>query len=197
MNTKVKAEYKTEKLPVLKHFCVLFIVLFYFWIILSEHFDFKHLAIGAVTALMVTWITLPLLCLPSTTIKDKYFMAFSLPVMKLVLYGGWLLGEVIKANIQVALLVLNPKMPIDPQIVRFNKQMPNPIAHALLANSITLTPGTITVDVNEGEYIIHAITKEHGYSLAPAKEEGDMPVRVARLFNEQEILAKRWQDVDL
>lgn len=197
MNTKVKVEYKTEKMPVFKHFCMIFIVLFCFWSILSGHFDFKHLAIGAVTSLIVAWITLPLLCIPSTTTKGTYFMAFSLPIIKLVRYGIWLLVEVVKANIHVALLVLNPKMPIDPYIVTFNKEMSNPIAHAALANSITLTPGTITVDVVEGEYIVHAITKEHGYSLAPDKGEGDMPVRIAKLFNEQEILAKRWQDVDL
>ena len=174
---------KNKRLIFFKHFILLFLILFLFWTALSGKLDVKHLTIGAVTSLVVTWVTLPLLRLPSA-IKGEYYMAFGFPVLRFLLYMPWLFWEVVKANVQVALIVLNPKMPIDPQMVTFKKPMSNPIAHVTLANSITLTPGTITIDLQDGLYTVHALTMEAGKELAPDEGEGEMPKRVARLFHE-------------
>ena len=175
---------KNKRLSFLEHFFVLFFILFLFWTALSGKLDVKHLTIGAVTSLAVTWITLPLLRLPSA-IKGEYYMAFDFPVLNFLLYIPWLLWEVVKANVHVALIVLNPRMPIDPQMVTFKKPMSNPIAHVTLANSITLTPGTITIELQDGLYTVHALTVEAGKDLAPDEGEGEMPKRVARLFHEK------------
>lgn len=188
MRTKMSQQFKISSSSLREHFFVLVIILFVFWVVLSGKFDAKHLIIGFVTALVVAWATFNLLTLPSAEYDGKYYMAFDFPVIGFLFYVPWLLWEVVKANIEVALIILNPKMPIQPQIVEFKKPMTNPIAHVLLANSITLTPGTITVDVQDGLYTVHAITDSGALSLAPKEGEGEMPVRVARLFSEQDTL---------
>ena len=60
-------------------------------------------------------------------------------------YMPWLLYQIIKANIQVASIVLNHKMPIDPVFLQFNSQLKRKVAQVILATSITLTPGTVTM----------------------------------------------------
>ncbi len=168
-------------------YSILSSILFLFWVIFSGKLDVKHLMIGAVTALVIAWICSSFLQVSSVTtpgIPVKEYAVFNLPYLKLFPYLGWLLWELVKANVDVALLVLNPQMPISPQIFTFKKTMSNPVAHMILANSITLTPGTITVDVQEDVYTIHALTESAALSLAPLAGEGDMPARVGRLFNE-------------
>lgn len=67
------------------------------------------------------------------------------------------LAELVKSNIDVAFRVLNPALPIRPGIVRVRTRLKTPIARALLANSITLTPGTITVETRGEDFFIHWI----------------------------------------
>jgi len=165
-----------------KHLIALTVILFAFWILLSGKMEAKYLTIGFVTSVAAAWLTLSLLSLPSSDGKG-YFMAFDLPYGKYVFYWVYLMKEIIKANIDIALVVLNPKLPINPQIVNFKRPMDNPMAHVTLANSITLTPGTITMDVQNGTYIIHALTD--GAAEALENGQGEMMVRVSRLFNEE------------
>jgi len=63
--------------------------------------------------------------------------------------------ELVKSNIDVALRVLNPKLPINPEIVEFKTSLKSEIARLILANTITLTPGTLTVDMIDDTYYIH------------------------------------------
>lgn len=154
-----------------KQYILLTLILFSFWVVLSGKLEVKYLTIGLITALTVSWIYQPFFCKP-----------FSVSIFNLFIYLGWLLKELVKANIEVALLVLNPKMLISPRLITFKKEMSNPVAYLLLANSITLTPGTITVDVQDGFYTIHALTEKAALSLAPKQGEGEMPARVGSLF---------------
>lgn len=184
---KIKGiRWKTTRASFYEHFFVLFLILFGIWTILSGKLDAKHLTIGLVTSLVVTLLTLKLLQLPGARDNQKYYMAFDFPVFNFLLYFVWLFWEIVKANIDVALIVLNPKLPIDPQMVTFKKAMDNPLAHVTLANSITLTPGTVTVDVIDDLYVVHAITRGGALSLAPQEGEGEMPIKVARLFGEED-----------
>ncbi|KJS85507.1 MAG: hypothetical protein JM58_08715 [Peptococcaceae bacterium BICA1-8] len=165
-----------------KHLIALTVILFVFWILLSGKMEAKYLTIGFVTSVVSAWLTLSLLRLPSADGKG-YFMVFDFPYGKYAFYWVWLIKEIVKANIDIALVVLNPKLPINPQVVNFKRPMDNPMAHVTLANSITLTPGTITVDVQNGTYIIHALTD--GAAEALENGQGEMMVRVSRLFNEE------------
>lgn len=163
-----------------KHFIVLTAVLFGFWLLLSGKMEAKYLTIGFVTSVISAWLTFPLLLIPSADGKH-YIWAFDFPYGKYFIYWFWLLWEIVKANIDIAMVVLNPKLPINPQMVTFKKPMFNSLAHVTLANSITLTPGTVTIDVEDGVYAVHALTDGAAEGLL----SGEMQKKVAQVFNEQ------------
>jgi multicomponent Na+:H+ antiporter subunit E len=75
----------------------------------------------------------------------------------LVRYMIWLVWNVIKANVEVAILILHPRMPIAPRLLTFRTTLKHPVAQVLVANSITLTPGTVTIDLSDQEYLVHAL----------------------------------------
>ena len=67
--------------------------------------------------------------------------------------------EILKANIGVMQLILSPKMEVEPKLVRFRTDLKTDLARVILANSITLTPGTITVTLEGDEYLVHCLDK--------------------------------------
>lgn len=166
----------------IKHFILLTSALYLFWVILSGKFEAKYLLIGFLTAVTITAVTWPLLLMPWAGGKEKKHPAWDLPWFRLLTYFPWLLWQIILANIQVALIVLNPRLPIEPQLITFQKELPNPIAYLILANSITLTPGTVTVDLQGNRYLVHAINKAAAQGLVPEQGEGEMPRRVEFIF---------------
>jgi len=84
------------------------------------------------------------------------------------------------ANIHVAALALNPKMPIDPKIITFKTKLESDVSWVTLANSITLTPGTVTVDIKDGVFYVHALSKK----VADDLNTGEMEDRVAHIYME-------------
>lgn len=185
MRKKAKTRPKTNGSES-RQFILTVIILYAFWLIVSGHFTPKLLVIGFISALIVAWISRALLRLDASDDSDQVYLAFNLPYLKYIRYWIWLLGEIVKSNLYVIKLVLSPKMPIDPRIVTFKKSMANPMAHVTLGNSITLTPGTVTIAIDDDVYYIHAITEQVALDLAPANgQDGDMVRRVAELFGEQ------------
>jgi len=96
---------------------------------------------------------------------------------RLLRYWLWLAKEVVKSSLDVARIVLSPSLPISPQIVRIKASCEHPVDQAILANSITLTPGTLALDVHGGEIIVHALTQAGADEL----KQGEMDRRVAAL----------------
>lgn len=92
-------------------------------------------------------------------------------------YLGWLLVEIVKANLAVARILIDPRMPISPRIIRVRGSQHSEDARVLYANSITLTPGTITLDVRRDQFYIHAIDE----AAAVGVQEGEMDRRVTAL----------------
>ena len=165
---------------------VQFIVCLLFWLLLSGHYDVKHITMGVISSLIVTLVT-----------NDLFYTLFFMrgmgdkhdegsivyvfkTLLKIVAYAFWLLYQIIMANLRVAYLVLHPRMPIDPKIMAFKSDFKKSISLVTLANSITLTPGTITVDLHEGKFLVHAIDKESAGSLIDAS----MQNRIAAVFGE-------------
>lgn len=89
---------------------------------------------------------------------------------RLPAYWAWLLVEIVKANLAVAATVLRPHGRLRPSIEELHTRS-GPIAQALLANSITLTPGTVTLDVNEGRLRVHCLTRETAEELRSGRME--------------------------
>lgn len=152
-----------------------------FWLALSGSFEPKFLVYGVLTSAVTVWLTYPLLLVPNKDGSKKYFI-FGLSIPKFIMYSFWLLWQLILANIDVFCAVTAQKMAIEPKVVRFYFRADNPMASVLLANSITLTPGTVTMNVtDDGLYEIHALTP----GAAAGVLDGGMQRKVAELYNEK------------
>lgn len=128
---------------------VLFIVGYVVWMLLAWPFDKQHALAGIFVVALVANITGDMFSSRPhqfTHITRYLWFAYYIPVF---------LAECIRANIDVMLRVINPKMPINPGIVKVKTKLKSDTAITFLANSITLTPGTFCIDVNAAEGILY------------------------------------------
>ena len=163
------------------HMTCLALVLFAFWMVLSGRTETKFVVYGILTAVVTTWVTYPLLLVPNKDGSKKYYVfGFSIP--KMIMYFFWLMWQLVLANIDVLLATTGQELNIDPKVVRFRFKADNPMASVVLANSITLTPGTVTMNVtDDGVYEIHALT----VGAAAGVLDGGMQKKVADLYGEK------------
>ena len=163
------------------HMTGLALVLFAFWMVLSGRTETKFVVYGILTAVVTTWVTYPLLLVPNKDGSKKYYVfGFSIP--KMIMYFFWLMWQLVLANIDVLLATTGQELNIDPKVVRFRFKDDNPMASVILANSITLTPGTVTMNVtDDGVYEIHALT----VGAAAGVLDGGMQKKVADLYGEK------------
>ena len=134
-----------------KNIVISAVILFFFWMLLSASFDLLHLLTGAVLALLLSL----LFCRSCNVFGDLKITISSL--LNTIAYLFVFLIELIKSNLDVARRVVSPSLPIKPGIVKVKTNLTSPMARMILANSITLTPGTLTVNI-EGQYLyIHWI----------------------------------------
>jgi len=94
-------------------------------------------------------------------------------------YHPWLLAEIVKSNIAVAKIVLDPRLRMRPHIVRTEASQKSDVGRVIFANSITLTPGTITLAVREREVVVHCLAD----AFADDLQTGEMNRRVCRMEN--------------
>ncbi|MBT8436951.1 MAG: Na+/H+ antiporter subunit E [Gammaproteobacteria bacterium] len=92
-------------------------------------------------------------------------------------FWGWLVREVLLSSLEVARIVLDPRLPISPRVVEFKVTAQHPADQAILGNAITLTPGTLTIDLYKGVLKAHTLTEAGARDLM----SGEMDRRVARL----------------
>jgi multicomponent Na+:H+ antiporter subunit E len=92
-------------------------------------------------------------------------------------YWPWLLWEIVKANLEVARLILAPRMAISPTVIKVKASQPDELGQVIYANSITLTPGTVSIDVRDATIEVHAITRE----MAEGLQTGEMDRRVTQM----------------
>lgn len=152
--------------------------LFVFWALLSGKFDAFHLTLGAICCIITAYLFHDLL-FANVRVGDMRIVA-----ARFIAYIPWLIQQIVLSNIHVASLVLRRRMPIDPQIVTFKTKLETDISSVTLANSITLTPGTITMDIKDGVYYVHALSKK----VADDLNTGEMEDRVAHIFMEADHL---------
>lgn len=137
------------------------------WLLLSGHFNALFLGFGAVSCLLVAWLAHRMAVVDDETQPQHLFL-------RLPGYWLWLGWEIVKANVDVIKCVLSPRMPISPTMGHVQAQELSELGHVIYANSITLTPGTISVALPEGAIEVHALT---GDGFADLKE-GAMHRRV-------------------
>ncbi len=128
----------------------MFILLFLFWLLITFNLKIVNLCAGAAAALIASLIfNADFLTMRKLIQPKRYFWG--------VLYIFVFLWECVKANFDVAYRVLHPDLPIHPGIVKVKLNIQSEMARSMLANSITMTPGTITVDIIDDYIYIHWI----------------------------------------
>lgn len=157
-------------------------VLLGMWLILSGKLDPFHLLMGVGSALGVSLGTQRLLQLPPALGPQGAAPWAVIPWRGLLLYLPWLLGQIVMSSLQVAYVVLHPQLPIQPRCIRFQAPLPHTLARLTLATSITLTPGTITLDVQDDVFVVHALTAAAAHALDPPAGHGAMQRWVAALY---------------
>ena len=151
----------------------LFVCLLIVWVLLSSHWhDPLLLGCGVASCVLVTWLALRLEVLDAEGFPIG-------PALRLVPYLPWLAWQIVLANLDVARRVWKPRLDISPRFVTVPCRMKTAVGIVTYANSITLTPGTVTVlvDVEDGTFLVHCLTEEAERSLLT----GNMHERVKKL----------------
>jgi multicomponent Na+:H+ antiporter subunit E len=143
--------------------------LFAFWIALSGMFTPFLLVAGALTSIAVTWFALRM------EVMDREGHPYYLTLSALT-YWPWLAKEILKSALDVSRCILHPRLPVSPRVVRFRPRQRSAVGLATHANSITLTPGTLSVEVDRERFVVHALT-EAGAALVI---DSEMDRRVQR-----------------
>lgn len=154
--------------------------LFVMWVVLSGKFDVFHLGCGVITVAVLIWLHQAL----------EPFRPPGAPgirLRRLLPYLLWLLKEMVVAAVQVALVILRPKGCFNPRLIRFESEQPSLLNAVIFGHSITLTPGTITLDLKDDHYLVHALTPETARGVV----EGSMHRRVARLSSDRPVAAPK------
>jgi len=152
------------------HLVSLGVVLYVFWLLLSGFFTPFLLAAGAGSALVVVLLARRM------RIVDREGHPIQM-IAAVVWYWPWLLKEIAKSAWDVSRIILDPRLPISPVLVRFKPSQKSQVGLATHANSITLTPGTITVEATQGEFLVHGLTRSSGAGVI----DSEMDRRVTRV----------------
>ena len=132
----------------------LLVALFAFWVLMSGMFSPFLLGLGVASVVAVTWLARHM------EIADREGHPAHLRVVAVVSYWLWLFKEIWLSGLKVARIILDPRLPVSPTLVRFAPSQKTAVGIATHANSITLTPGTITVQANHQEFLVHALTRD-------------------------------------
>ncbi|MDN5939850.1 MAG: Na+/H+ antiporter subunit E [Salinisphaera sp.] len=155
-----------------RHSVLLFVAMGVLWVLLSGQYSALLLGLGAASCVVATVIALRMTAIsPAPAPRPLHLFP------RLLGYWGWLAAEVARANVDVIRCIVHPRLPISPTLVPVAAQQQSELAKVIYANSITLTPGTISVALASGEIEVHALTTAGAADLA----EGGMARRVARL----------------
>lgn len=164
---------------------IYFIILFLFWLILSGKYDILHLTYGVISVLFVILINKKLFA-------HKFFPKansnIKVNLFSLIMYIPWLFIQIIISSLQVAKVVVSPNIKPHTSILKFKVNLPNETAKVFLGNSITLTPGTLTLSIDGDEFTVHSLTD----ASASAIINQTLPNKIASLFdkNHEEVISE-------
>jgi multicomponent Na+:H+ antiporter subunit E len=140
------------------------------WLLLSGHFDATLIGYGVLSCLGVVALIAHLGILDHEALPTHLGL-------RAFFYLPWLFKQILLSNIAVAKVILDPRLPIHPRILRVTASQKTQVGQVIYANSITLTPGTVTLDVRDDQFLVHSLTKESAEGLL----SGEMDARVAHL----------------
>lgn len=157
---------------------VTFVLLMLLWVLLSGQLDAFHLILGVISALVVAVFTSSFIFHDMERPMKSRVAEFG----RALLYLLWLIKEIVVANFHVLRMAVHPRLTkvLDPQVKRFRTGLTSDFARYVFANSITLTPGTVTIQVNGDEFVVYAISRKMADSLP-----GEMERRIQLAFEPQ------------
>lgn len=156
-----------RKRSTIRQYGAMFLLLFGLWLLLSGHYTPLILSFGAVSSLFVVWLIHRMDVIDHQTRVVRVGWG-------LLTYFPWLAWEIAKANWDVAWRVLHPGLPISATLFEVEGSQKSDVGRVTYANSITLTPGTVTVDLQGSRFTVHALTRSGAESLMA----GEMDRRV-------------------
>lgn len=157
-----------NKIP---HAISLGIVLGVIWLLLSGHFTPLLLSLGFCSVAFVVFLALRM------EVVDHEGHPIHLNIHATIIYWLWLLKAIFLANIDVCRRILTPGLPINPTVIDIESTTDDDLLHVIYANSITLTPGTISMSVDGNIIKVHALTQESAIEL----QAGEMNRRIKAL----------------
>jgi len=151
-------------------YAILAVLLMLAWVLWSGYLKPLLLGFGVFSSILVVYLGYRMR-LTETHLLDGRFL------LRLARYWGWLVREVVRSSIDVTRIVLDPKLPISPTVAEFETRCTLATDQALVGNSITLTPGTLTIQIADGRFVVHALTAAGARDILA----GEMDRRVAAL----------------
>lgn len=144
----------------LKNYCFIYVLFILFWIVIDGKLTVESVLIGSIAAFAVMILNKDLFFNETEggPLTFKYILRYTVMI-------GVLLVEIVKANIAVAKIVLSKDMPIEPMFIKIPASPKKKLHKMIYGNLITLTPGTLTVDEEQGEFVIHAIDRSAAEGL--------------------------------
>jgi len=149
------------------------IMLFAIWLLWSGHYTPLLLGFGVLSCLLSVY-----LCQRMGVIDPEGHPIHML--FGFVAYLPWFAWAIVRANLSITRCILSPSLPIAPRLIRVKASQKTHLGQVIYANSITLTPGTVSVDVEEGAVTVHALTRDAASEVL----SGLLDRRVTRLENE-------------
>lgn len=146
--------------------------LFVLWVMLSASFNWLHLGLGLVLSFAVAWLN---------SGHSPFVPKFRL-WGNVLLYLPWLFFKIVQSSLHVSKLILHPALPIDPRLINVETKLGHHAAVVLLGNSITLTPGTITAEVDRNRLIVHALDDVSGEDVTSGRIES----KIAEVFQNED-----------
>jgi len=137
------------------------------WLLLSGHYEPLILAFGVVSCIIVAFIAYRMGVVDYES--HPIHLGWRLPA-----FWIWLAWEIVKANFDVAKRIIRPSLPISPTVFTLETTQPSELGHVIYANSITLTPGTVSLRVDSERIEVHALSREAAADL----QRGEMDRRV-------------------
>ena len=169
-------------------------LLFALWIALSGKLDVLFLTPGIISAVLVVVVTERIFH-PNETAgfmnPPSSFKWLMKSILRMCWYVPYLIWEILIANFHVARLIISPSMPLNPALIVFESPLETESANALLAQSITLTPGTITVDMSRHRILVHCLSSNSLVSLS----SGELIKKVANVYGQRNLKLPNIQQV--
>jgi multicomponent Na+:H+ antiporter subunit E len=149
---------------------ILAVLLMVAWVLWSGYLKPLLLGLGVFSSLLVVYLA------HRMRLQDNHFLEGRF-LLRILGYWGWLAREVWRSSLEVTRVVLSPKLPISPTVAEFDTRCGPITDQAILGNSITLTPGTLTLQIVDGHFVVHALTEAGARAIV----NGEMDRRVAAL----------------